>query len=57
MVYARLTATDFGKNYLGNRQARPPQRAGMSTPDNAELVAEKILETVRKEPAEQFMDA
>jgi short-subunit dehydrogenase len=56
-VYPRLTATDFGKNYLGNSQTRPPQRANMPTPDSAELVAEKILEAVRKEPAEQFMDS
>ncbi len=56
-VYPRLTATDFGKNSLGNRQTRQQQRTGMPTPDSAELVAEKILEAVHKEPAEQFMDS
>jgi short-subunit dehydrogenase len=56
-VYPRMTATDFGKNSLGNRQMRTQQRASSSmVPDSAELVAEKILEAAQKEPAEQFMD-
>jgi len=56
-VYPRTTATDFGKNSLGNQQMRQRQRAGSPiTPDNPEYVAEKILEAAQKEPAEQFMD-
>jgi short-subunit dehydrogenase len=56
-VYPRMTATDFGKNSLGNRQMRTQQRASSwMVPDSAELVAEKILEAAQKEPAEQFMD-
>ncbi len=58
-VYPRLTATDFGKNSLGNRQLRHSQRTsspGGQTPDSPELVAEKILEAAQKEPAEQYMD-
>jgi short-subunit dehydrogenase len=59
-VYPRMTATDFGRNSLGNRQMRPQQR-GSAAPgmviDSAEYVAEKILEAIQKEPAEQFMDS
>ena len=60
-VYPRMTSTDFGRNSLGNRQMRQQQRATASRPevvvDSAEFVAEKILEAVQKEPAEQFMDS
>jgi short-subunit dehydrogenase len=59
-IYPRMTATDFGRNSLGNRQMRQQQR-GSAAPgmviDSAEYVAEKILEAIQKEPAEQFMDA
>jgi short-subunit dehydrogenase len=59
-MYPRMTATDFGRNSLGNRQMRQQQR-GNAAPnmviDSAEDVAEKILEAIQKEPAEQFMDA
>ncbi len=56
-VYPRMTATDFGKNSLGNRQMRTSQRSGSSMVlDSAESVAEKILEAAQKEPAEQYMD-
>src|SRR5512143_644879 len=59
-VYPRMTATDFGRNSLGNRQVRQQQRAN-ATPgvvvDTPEYVAGKILEAVQKEPAEQFMDS
>ena len=58
-VYPRMTATDFGRNSLGNRPMREQQR-GNAAPgmviDSAEYVAEKILEAIQKEPAEQFMD-
>jgi len=59
-VYPRMTATDFGRNSLGNRQVRQQQR-GNTPPgvvvDSAEYVAGKILEAIQKEPTEQFMDA
>jgi short-subunit dehydrogenase len=59
--YPRMTATDFGRNSLGNRQMRQQQRATTNRPevvvDSPESVAEKILEAVQKEPAEQFMDS
>jgi len=59
-VYPRMTATDFGRNSLGNRSMRQQQR-GNTPPgvvvDSAEYVAEKILEAIQKEPTEQFMDA
>jgi short-subunit dehydrogenase len=59
-VYPRMTATDFGRNSLGNRSMRQQQR-GNTPPgvviDSAEVVAGKILEAIQKEPAEQFMDA
>jgi NADP-dependent 3-hydroxy acid dehydrogenase YdfG len=56
-VFPRLTATDFGKNSLGNEQLRQRQRASVAsmTPDSPELVAERILEAAQKEPAEQYM--
>ena len=65
-VYPRLTATDFGKNSLGNQWMRQGQRghgapsgapAGMPTADTAEFVAERILDAAQREPADQFMDA
>jgi len=57
-VYPRMTATDFGKNSLGDPQVRQRQRAGAAgstVVDSAEFVAEKILEAARKEPIEQYM--
>lgn len=59
-LYPRLTATDFGKNSLGNQQVRQQQRANRPANvvvDTAEHVAEKMLEAAQKEPAEQYMDA
>jgi NAD(P)-dependent dehydrogenase (short-subunit alcohol dehydrogenase family) len=65
-VYPRLTATDFGRNSLGNQTMRQGQRghggpsgapAGMPTADTAEFVADRILDAAQREPAEQFMDA
>jgi NADP-dependent 3-hydroxy acid dehydrogenase YdfG len=58
-VYPKLTATDFGKNSLGNRGLRQGQRAGAAggqVPDSPELVAEKILLAAQAEPAEQYME-
>ena len=59
-VYPRMTATDFGRNSLGNRQVRQQQRANAApgvVVDTPEYVAGKILEAIQKEPAEQFMDS
>ncbi len=60
-VYPRLTATDFGRNSLGDPSMRQRQRAhtttGPNPADSPELVADRILEAAQKEPAEQFMDA
>jgi short-subunit dehydrogenase len=59
-IYPRMTATDFGRNSLGNQQMRHQQRSAAPRPDmvidSAEYVAEKILLAAQKEPAEQFMD-
>ena len=58
-VYPKLTATDFGKNSLGNRGLRQGQRAGAAggqVPDSPELVAERILAAAQTEPAEQYME-
>jgi short-subunit dehydrogenase len=59
-VYPRVTATDFGRHSLGNRQLRQQQRANAASDvvvDTPEYVAGKILEAIQKEPAEQFMDS
>ena len=59
-VYPRMTATDFGRNSIGNRQVRQQQRGNVRPGvviDTAEYVAGKILEAIQKEPPEQFMDA
>ncbi len=59
-VYPRVTATDFGRNSLGNRQMREHQRGNAARDmvvDTPEYVAGKILEAIQKEPAEQFMDS
>lgn len=59
-VYPRMTATDFGKNSLGNREMRQQQRSAAPRPDmvidSAEYVAERILDAAQKEPEEQFME-
>jgi short-subunit dehydrogenase len=61
LVYPRLTATNFGQNsigYQGSGAARPagiPVREGVPI-DSATHVAEKILEAIKNEPAEQFME-
>ncbi len=58
-VYPRMTATDFGKNSLGDRATRQSQREGAPANvvvDSPEYVAERILAAARHEPAEQYMD-
>jgi NAD(P)-dependent dehydrogenase (short-subunit alcohol dehydrogenase family) len=59
-VYPRMTATDFGKNSLGDRATRHGQRsqgAAAYAPDTADFVAGKIVEAAEQEPADQYMDA
>jgi NADP-dependent 3-hydroxy acid dehydrogenase YdfG len=59
-VFPRLTATDFGKNSLGDHGLRQRQRAssaGDQTADRPELVAQRILLAAQEEPAEQYMEA
>lgn len=56
-VYPRSTATDFGKNALGNQRGRQQQRQGSPiSADTPEFVAEKILAAAFHEPDEQYMD-
>ncbi len=58
-VFPRMTATDLGKNSLGDHSLRQQQRSGAASNtvvDSPERVAEKILEAAQKEPEEQFMD-
>ena len=60
-VFPRMTATDFGKNSIGNSELRQQQRstaagAGSIPVDSAELVAEKILHAIETEAEEQYMD-
>lgn len=54
-VYPGLTATNFGRNALRSPAGVSPPREGMPTPDPPELVARRILEAARDEPAEQYM--
>ncbi len=58
-VFPRLTATDFGKNSLGNPELRSRQRSGGGDPvtvDTADFVAGKILQAIQTEAAEQYME-
>ncbi|MCD7035101.1 SDR family oxidoreductase [Metabacillus sp. GX 13764] len=54
-VYPRSTATDFGKNALG-QPSSGQERKGAPNADTPEYVAEKILAAAVEEPEEQFMD-
>jgi short-subunit dehydrogenase len=63
LVLPRTTATDFGRNSLGDQELRRRQREAAARSgaaaypiDTPEFVARKILEAIRKEPAEQTMD-
>jgi NAD(P)-dependent dehydrogenase (short-subunit alcohol dehydrogenase family) len=56
-VYPRLTATDFGRNSLGDQRMRQHQRTGAPSGDTPEYVADRILKAAQEEPPEQFMDA
>ncbi len=57
-VLPRTTATDFGKNALGDQQLRQRQRSAAShvKVDTADWVADKILQAAQEEPAEQHME-
>ena len=57
-VFPRSTATDFGKNSLGDARMRQHQRAPRPgvVVDSAEHVAERILQAAEQEPAEQYME-
>ncbi len=55
-VYPRSTATDFGKNALGQQRVQQQQRQGSPVADTPEFVAEKILAAALHEPDEQYMD-
>jgi short-subunit dehydrogenase len=59
IVFPRMTATDFGKNSIGNSELRRQQRdTGARTipVDPADLVAEKIVHAIESEVEEQYMD-
>ncbi len=58
-VFPRITATNFGKNALGNRALRERQRSAPPRDvvvDPPEYVAERIVKAIEEEPAEQYMD-
>lgn len=59
-VFPRMTATDFGRNALGNRQVRQEQRSSAARAaqvDSADYVAGKILHAIEAGVPEQSMDA
>ncbi len=58
-MFPRTTATDFGKNSIGNRGLRQEQRSHASSNvpvDLPEAVAQKIVDAIRRELPEQYMD-
>jgi short-subunit dehydrogenase len=59
-MFPRMTATDFGKNSIGDARMRERQRTSGFRPgiivDSGEQVAERILMAARNEPAEQYME-
>jgi NAD(P)-dependent dehydrogenase (short-subunit alcohol dehydrogenase family) len=58
-VFPRMTATDFGRNSLGDRATRKGQRSGPppGVPvDPPEHVADRIARAIRDEAAETTMD-
>jgi short-subunit dehydrogenase len=56
-VYPRMTATDFGKNALGDHRMRMQQREHAPVADPPEFVAQKILEAAQKETPEVFINS
>ncbi len=59
-VFPRMTSTNFGRNSLGDQRMRQQQRSGAPVSgqpvDTPEFVALRILDAVRQETKEQFMD-
>ncbi len=58
-MFPRTTATDFGRNSIGNRSLRQHQRSQAASSvqvDLPEAVAQKIVEAIRKELPEQYME-
>ncbi len=58
-VFPRMTATDFGKNSLGDPAVRARQRNAAPSNvvvDSADHVAGRIVQAVLDETAEQYMD-
>jgi len=56
-IFPRLTATDFGKHSLGNRDMHQHQRTSTPVPtDTAEHVAERIFKAAVEEPDEMYME-
>ncbi len=59
-MFPRTTATDFGKNSLGSQSLRQRQRShavNAATVDLPEAVALKIVDAIRRELPEQYMDS
>ena len=57
-IFPRLTATNFGRNSLGDRDHHQRGRANPEAPvDTPEFVAERILAAAQEEPPEQYMDS
>ncbi len=57
-VFPRTTATEFGKNSLGDPLLRQRQRSAAPSAmvvDPADWVAGKIIQAIEAEPAEQYM--
>jgi short-subunit dehydrogenase len=59
-MFPRMTATDFGKNALGDQRLRQAQRGQGAREgvvvDQPEDVARRILSAAQTEPEEQYMD-
>jgi len=59
-MFPRMTATDFGKNALGDQRLRQTQRSHGTREgvvvDQPEDVAQRILFAAQNEPEEQYMD-
>ncbi len=57
IVYPYITATNFAKNIMGGERVGQPQARDSNLPpaDPPALVAEKILEVIKTEKAEQFV--
>ena len=54
IMHPGLTATRFGQNSISSKENKFSAPAGMQA-DAPQIVAEKILESIANEPAEQYM--